>query len=378
MLAAALLAGAAAAQERPLVHAAFAGAAERASLPGLVWLCETWLPAQPQWPTDLAPREPLVVEWSTTGLSIQRSKLDLPAGVAAAGTVTFSAGQSVLWRCDRDGLEDWFAPRTLLAPPSWRGQLAALAANVVGSPRTLDLPVLFGHLAGAFCEGDPRRELQIGATACGEATWIAWTTPSHLRVRGRSGGGLALPAALLAAASEGTPTATSHALRAFAARDGDSSEATRQLLRDDRSGEPLRALLHGDDAVRLSAIDALVRLGASDALPEIVAAAKPDLPWAQLAASDAVRILWPFAAPAVRLATRAAIAASSSTLLRSLDLPEPTAERTPPAAVAPPRFRWPELTLEARSRLLAAIGILALCIYGCWLRERELLRAFGV
>jgi len=68
-----------------------------------------------------------------------------------------------------------------------------------------------------------------------------------------------------------------------------------------------------------------------------------------------------------------------STALRAIDLAESPAERAatrPPEPVATRSF-WPELSLATRARLLAALGILALSIYGCWLRERELLRACG-
>lgn len=381
-LVATLLATAAAAQERPILHAAFAGSAERAALPGLTWFCETWLPAQPQWPADVAAREPFVLDWTLDELRILPSRVELPAGVAAAGTCTFAAGQTLLWRCGSDGVEDWFAPRDWLVPKAWRTTLSELAADACDEPRTLDAPVLLGHLAGAFCEGDPRRALLVGAASCGPVTWTAWTTSTHLRVRGRSGGGLALPAGLLAiATTAAAPHAGAHALRAFAAADGDRTEAARQLGRDGArdAAEPLRALLHGDDAVRLTAIDALVRLGAVDDLPAIVAAAAPDLPYAEMAAGDALRILWPFAPPTVRRATRAALAASASTALRAIDLAESPAERAatrPPEPVATRSF-WPELSLATRARLLAALGILALSIYGCWLRERELLRACG-
>jgi hypothetical protein len=155
-------------------------------------------------------------------------------------------------------------------------------------------------------------------------------------------------------------------LRAFAARDADRAEAARQLGRANstESLTALRALLHAEDAVRLAAIDALVRRREAEELPRIVAAAGPSMPWAALAASDAVRELLPAASPAARQRTRAAIAASQNTGLRRLDLGQFDARS---AAPAPPAY-------GRRARDLLLLGVLAIGLYGLWSRERARLR----
>jgi hypothetical protein len=302
---------------------------------------------------------------------VSPTTIALPDGIVAAGSCSFGGGPELIWHQDLRGNEDWYVPHDFDLPRTWRSLLHAVEADVLDTPRTVALPVLVGHLAGGLLDGDPRAELlRLGASWCGDTTWLAWRTDRHVRVRGRSDGGLMLPAVLLAiAAADGAGNPTSLALRAFAGRDADRTEATRQLGRDDRAlqQETLHALLQAEDSVRLTAIDALVRHGAAEQLPDIVAAAGPERPLATLAAADAVRSLWPGASPQTRQETRAALHRSNSVRLRSIDV-----ERLP---VAPHPDARPWSAEDTRPRALFWLSCVAAGLVGLWLRERALARA---
>lgn len=347
-------------------HAVFAAEPKRQAAAALAWWCADYIAHRPEWPRDLDPKGPFRLAWSDGRLGIGPAA-PLPVDVVAAGAFSIGGGPDLLWSCACDGTEDWYVPPGFEVPSEWRSLLDALDADLIDAPRSLDLPVVFAHLAGAAVDGDPRNELRIGASLCGEVTWVCWKTPAHLRVRGRSAGGLSLPITLALLGRHGAMHVLDHlSLRAFAARDADRAEAARQLGRATDTGSlaALRALLHAEDTVRLAAIDALVRRRETDELPRIVAAAGPSMPWASLAATDAVRELMPAASPAARQRTRAAIAASQSTELRRLDL-GPTDGR-PTAPAAPPYGR--------RARDLLLLGIIAIGLYGLWSRERTRLR----
>lgn len=371
-LVAALAAGALA-QRVPEVHATFGARSARLTLPAIEWLCTSHLPARAEWPADLDPNGPFAVVLSDRGLRILPTRVTLPRDVACGGSCTFDGGAPLLWSCGSDGVEDWFVPRAVNAPAAWRTLLAGLEVDSLAWPRTLDTAVVVAHLAGATVDGDPRGELlRLGSALCGQVSFTAWSSNDHLRVRGRSDGGLALPALLLALAAESKSGAeTALALRAFAARDSDRAEATRQFARvpGDRSVDTLRALLHADDAVALVAIDALVRLRAAGELPNIVAAASPDAPWASLAAADALRELWPDAAPAVRARTRTAAAACRATSVREVDL-----DRLPTRIARPAAETQAAPDGSGRAQALLLMGLFAIGLHGLWARERARLR----
>ena len=349
------------------VHAAFAAEPQRQAAAAIAWWCTDFLAQRPEWPRDLDPKGPFSLVWSDGRLGINPAATPLGVDVVAVGAFSLGGGPDLLWTCACDGTEDWYVPPGFEVPPGWRSLLEALDADLIDVPRSLDLPVVFAHLAGAAVDGDPRNELRIGASLCGEVTWMCWKTPTCLRVRGRSAGGLCLPIALALLGRQGAAHPLDDlSLRAFAARDADRAEAARQLGRatSTESLTALRALLHAEDAVRLAAIDALIRRRESDELPRIVAAAGPSMPWASLAAKDAVRELLPTASPTVRQRTRAAIAASQSTDLRRLDLGTNDRRSTP--LEAPPYGR--------RARNLLLLGVIAVGVYGLWMRERARLR----
>ncbi|HEX6811388.1 MAG TPA: HEAT repeat domain-containing protein [Planctomycetota bacterium] len=352
----------------PTVHAAFAAEPQRQTVAAIAWWCLDFIAQRPEWPRDLDPKGPFSAVLSNGRLGIVRSSIPLPDGVVAVGSCSFGAAE-MLWTCASDGIEDWYVPHGFDIPPEWRNLLDVLDADLVDVPRSLDLPVVFAHLAGAAVDGDPRNNLRIGASLCGEVTWVCWNTAAHLRVRGRSAGGLGLPIALALLGRQGAGHPLDDlSLRAFAARDTDRAEAARQLGRatSAESLTALRALLHAEDSVRLAAIDALVRRREADELPRIVAAAGPSMPWASLAASDALRELLPSASPAVRQRTRAAIAASQSTELRRFH-----AGTIDSGGQQPAPEPW-----RGRGRTLLMLGVLAIGIYGLWVRERARVRVF--
>ncbi|MBL8750317.1 MAG: hypothetical protein JNK78_14220 [Planctomycetes bacterium] len=370
--------GAAAAQTPIELRAAIADRSTRARVPAIDWLCGTALPTRPEWPNGLDADGAFAIVWTPHGIEVSATRVTLPDGVVAAGSCSIAGGPPMVWSCGVDGVEDWFVPRDFTAPPEIRNALAAFDADVLDEPRMLDASVLIGHAAGVAVDGDPRAELlRVGGALCGQVAWKAWRTPSHLRVRGRSDGGLVLPAVLFAIARDGAPSTTSAlSLRAFAARDGDRAEAARQSSRREtpQSLATLRALLRADDATALAAIDALVRLRATDELPRIVAAARPDAPWASLAAADALRELWIDASPSVRANTKRAQADCRAIEVRSIDL-----DRLPvrvPASATDPQ---PEVDDgSSRGRALLLLAAFAIGLHGLWLRERARLRMAGL
>ena len=371
LAACALLTATRAQQPAPFAfEVAIAPAAQRAAAPAVAWLCESWLPRQAAWPRGRDGREGLRLAVTQDGIAVRPLDTPLDPRTLALGACT-SGGRTALFALDVDGAEDWYLPPDFAPPPAWRDLLTHLDGFALDRPRTLDTVVVVGHLAGGLADTDPRGELlQLGGSLCGDVTWLAWRTPQWLRVRGRSGGGLALPAALMQLAAGSGHATDGLALRAFASRDADRAEAARQMLRRDDDGvrAPLRAALHADDGTRLAAIDTLVRRRSTADLAAIVAAADADAPWATLAAADAVRALWPFASASERARTRAALAGSASPLLRAIDLDAigSAGPGVPAAAgdVAP-----------AHARALIWLARCAVLVAGLWARERALLAA---
>jgi hypothetical protein len=354
----------------PRLHAAIAASEHRGGTPAVAWLCEDFLPTLPSWPDGLDPHGPLALTFSAAGVTVGATEVEVPAGAVAIGTASFTAengGPSLLWRCERDGREQWTVQPGFELPSRWHALLQALEADVLETPRSLAVPVLAGHLGGCMLEGDPRATLlRICPMMCGDATWLAWRDQGAVLVRGRSEGGLMLPLALLMmAVADGDAEPTALQLRAFAARDPDQHEAARQLGRADREldVDTLRSLLLADDDVRLTAIDALIRRHAAGELPRIVDAAAPDLPWTTIAARDAVHELWPLAAADVRQRTRQALQRSRCTTLRAIDvdaLDRPNAGEH--AEPNPPH--------DPRGRALVILMCTAIGVLGLWSRER--------
>ncbi len=368
-------------QVGPQLHAGIASAEHRSNVPALVWLCEDYLPTLPQWPDGLDPKSSFSLSLSVAGLQIRSTNVPVPKGAVAIGTCSFANEQpEMVWRCDANGRERWFVPKDFEVPERWLHLLRAIEGDLIGTPRTLAVPVIAGHLAGGLMDGDPSAALlRIGPTLCGDATWMAFRRGEQLEVCGRSDGGLMLPMTLLAIAiADGHGELSALSLRAFAARDADQAEAARQLGRSDRDVDvaTLRSLLRADDPVRLTAIESLVRHRQTAELANIIASADNDNPWATIAARDAVLRLWSIASPHDRQAARAALAQSDSPVLRDLavsGLPREVylARRTPTVAN-------PSALIDAisgRARLLILLFLLSIGLLGLWLRERVALRA---
>ena len=378
--AAVAFAAALAAQDAPRLHVTFGDRSSRLLVPAVEWLCSTALPQRPEWPQRVDRNEPFAIVLSQQRLEVLDTRVDLPAGVVLAGSCSIGDAPPMVFSCSTDGTEDWFVPSGFGVPAAWRSLLHTLHADALDEPRSLDAAVVIGHVAGACVDGDPRAELlRLGASICGRVAWTTWSTPTHVRVRGRSDGGLVLPATLmLLAAGTDAAAANGLALRAYGGLDGDRAEAARQFVRtaDEQAVATLRALLFADDTVALAAIDALVRLRRADQLPAIVEAAKPDAPWASLAAADAVRELWADAGPTVRTKTRQAIAKCASLDVRGIDLDRlPKRVRDDGAETAnEPLPRG----AEERVRALVVLGLFAVGLWGLWSRERAHLRSAAI
>ena len=137
----------------------------------------------------------------------------------------------------------------------------------------------------------------------------------------------------------------------------------------------MRALLHAEDEVRLTAIEAFVRHGASHELPTIIRAADAQHPWATIAARDAVTRLWPAATAAERHATRSALQVSNSSILQQLDID--ALVTTPANRVTVPISPESGATLAVggRARTLTLLFCVSIGLLGLWRRERTMLHA---
>lgn len=360
----------------PQLHAAIASAEHRGRVPALDWLCTEWLPTLPGWAEGLDPRDGFALTLGPDGVRVRATDVEVPAGTVMVGSLALHAGttadrQRLSFRCGDDGIEDWFVGADFAPEPRWLDLMRDLGART-GEPRTLSLPVLTGHFAGALLDADPRAQLlRLGPALCGDVTFEARAARGGgLHVRGRSDGGLTMPLvlAVLALQSPSGELPSPLALRAFAARDADSVEAARQLGRGDRELDlsALRPLLRGDDDMRLFAIDALVRQRAVDELPRIVAAAGTESPWATVAAIDALRTMWPAATEATREATRRALSRSDSVRMRGVDLAAIDRPRRAPQTTPGPG----DVSGDARGRWLLMLLCTGTGLFGLWARER--------
>jgi hypothetical protein len=171
----------------------------------------------------------------------------------------------------------------------------------------------------------------LGAAECGELIVRALAFGSYVMLEGRSRGGLALPAILVAAARRHAAPLSEEQrwiALAFAARDDRREEAALQLARfaSPPSERCLLALLHGQDFAAACAFEALARRGACDALPQM--AALPALARRDPVAVAALATLWPSCSPEQRSATRAQLAGNADLLavVDRLDRPWPASE----------------------------------------------------
>ncbi len=346
---AAVLGSALTAQEF-VVRAAFA-ADSHVDPPAIEWLRHQVLAARPEWPAGRSPDAPFTVHWQR-GRWQFASALTLPAGLVVAGELEVDRNL-IPFAITTDGRETWDVGDGEL-PPTLTAIVEALQLRADGPPRTLDVSVLIANIAGPAAEGDDSAmQLATGGGQCGELTLAITSRAKGFAVRGRSGGGLSVPAALAWCALQrdaATRPATDDdgwRLRAYGAR----AEAARQLQRSGPDGLPaLRGMLYADEASRLAAIDGMVRLHAAAELPRIVAAADPSMPLAVAAARTALRELWPVASAPTRTATL--------TVLRRV---HSLGSATEPVDDSEPDPRYSRLAVL----MVVLVGLL-----GLWMRER--------
>lgn len=365
-------------RSEPQLLAAIADSTHRSNVPAIQWLCQEFLPKQPQWPTGLKPSDAFSVSLSATELKIRKTEVEIPPGSVAIGTLIFSNNKDaphIAFSCDENGREQWVIPDAFELPQRWQKVLHRLQADDLDTPRTLSIPVIIGHLAGGILDDDPRAELlRLGPSLCGEATWLAWRSNKNTHVCGRSDGGLMLPLTLSwFAIADGIGQLSELSLRAFAARDPDRAEAARQMGRGDRELETktLRALLHAEDQVRLPAIESLVRHGAAEELPAIIYAAGKHNPLATIAARDAVFRLWPSATYSERSKARTALKHSEVRSLYELDFENLVSDQSQQLAALFAQQADPGQSIGiARKRTIIILVCSTLALLGLWLRER--------
>lgn len=340
----------------PVVHLAIAARSQLGSANAVAWLRDEVLVQRTEWPRGRDAEQPFTVHVDPSGIRFGDG-IALPEGCIAAGEASLD-GTTIAFDCRRDGSETWTVTGARV-PSAARSLLAVLRLTTDGVPRAFDTNAMVGHLAGAAVADDAAMQtLTAGALLCGEAVVVVTKNGSTLRVDGRSGGGLCVPAFVLWTAQQrDAATPVSDALsqwqvRAFAGRDGDRLEAVRQMQRSGGASVPaLRAMLHGDETSRLCAMDGLVRLKAASELPRIVAAADASMPLASAMASTAVDLLWPLAAADTRALT-----------IQALD-------SNPAAASATERGGEP--AIDTRWRWLCILAVTLASLSSFWLRERS-------
>lgn len=342
-------------------RAAFGPCSATSGAPAIEWMRHELLASSANWPKGLDPASPFCA-WAEGATMRFGDAVALPEGCLTAGEFVVD-GCTIAFECRNDGSETWRLGQSEL-PASLASLFAQMRIDVDGPPRTIDFASLAGNLAGVAVEEDARaRILHLAAMQCGEVTLAASLDDGRIVVTGRGAGGLVGPAWILSeilrrdAAQTMDDNVRAWAARAFAGADGDRIEAARQLQRGGAAALPaLRALLHGDEASRVCAIDGLVRLRAAAELPRIVAAADADMPLATAMAKTAIDELLPLADAATRERAREALTRNSA-----LDA----------GLIASPA----RVTTQPRWRLLALSSLTLACLVGMWLRERARLAA---
>jgi hypothetical protein len=213
--------------------------------------------------------------------------------------------------CDAQGLETWRAPRGLaLRTPPLQALATELDLARAPGPVWLDVAALIGgRAAGVQMESPLGRLLTLGAVECGDLIVQLHAEGDDIVVRGRSRGGLVLPALLLHLAARSTPPPTpaqAWQALAYAARDSRREEAALQLaFSTDVSALPtLRSLLFARDAVQGRAAEALARRSDPTALVPLARALQTTTPTQRAALETAIATLWPRAPAALRSRAR--------------------------------------------------------------------------
>lgn len=344
----------------------FAAGATRAGPPAIRVLGAELLPHEPGWPPQLRPELGFVATFTGSGWQFRDCRPTLPPGAVVSIALWLAEDQRpAVGSCDADGLEDWFLP------PTWStvGAVGAWFEALLPTrdqPFTYDIATLVGLGLGPTLDGSRERAWLEAAAQCGDLCAMAWHTGDCLRVRGRSGGGLLVPAWLWwRCGAPANPRAATNSLRGYAARDLERAAAARAGADPGLAGQGplLRALLHADEATRLGAIDSLVRRGDPQALVAMAEAVDADQPLIAQATCEAIRELWPMAPPAVRAQLQRELGQNRLAALNTL------AAQLARAATTDEPDGTPDPGLRARG--LLALGCLAVGIYGLWLRERQ-------
>ena len=244
---------------------------------------------------DCAPDEAIELRLDSRGrLTCRPAAIDVRPAYAV---LELRGGGEVLARgqCEVDGSESWTVPARLTKerlPAALCGLVDRFAYEARTGWLALDLATASGNLMVAAATGDPLGDaLTACAAECGTLVVVARRTPDGaLQVQARSGGGLALPAVLLALADAQSGIAPARHERladdlerwlvlAASAQSAEQEEAARQLSRFDdlRARAALERMLHAGGRARVIAMEGLVRLGAVDSLGAIVAAADPGI-----------------------------------------------------------------------------------------------------
>lgn len=322
------------------------------------------LATESTWPPGLDAGRSLVATWQGERWHFAPSPAEPPHGAWFTVALWTDEGPAkAVGSCDAEGLEDWFLPLDGTSAAPVARFVEWLAPLDHGGPRAYQVANLVAQHLGPTLEGSPARRLLELAAECGDLCLVAWRAGEVLRVRGRSAGGLSVPAILLWRLDARPAAEASLRLHALAARDGERTAAAR-LGSNAQSFAPRlwQALLYADDATRLAAIDSLVRRGTAEALSSMVAAAEPDLPLSLLATTEAVRELWSRVPAPDRQVLLRALDQSTTPQLHGL-----AAELNAPTR---PRLANTELDPGTRARWLLGLGCVAAGLYGLWLRAR--------
>lgn len=235
------------------------------------------------------PFRELSIHWTPSGVRMTAGTRT--ADHYAHGTIRWRGKSIVDFSCSSSGHETWRCAGGSEVPVRVRSLAESLGLGV-GGVQTFDLATLIAHLAEVIPHDDSLRTLLLtsGAAECGDVQFAVSNRSRQLAVRGQSHGGLILPAIIVAAATMDSPNQIDEPLElterdkwqvlAFAARHDTRLEAAAQLARlgDPAAIETLERLLWTEDATRASAMEGLIRAGATDSLQQVVAAAHSDLP----------------------------------------------------------------------------------------------------
>lgn len=249
--------------------------------PAISWVRDAYLPRTSGWPHARSPRDSVGLRITADGVELTTPELPQLGDSYAVGRIDLGGGSWFDLRCDFDGYEELRG--RIVDAPRVRRMLRLLRLDLHSGPLELDVGSLIGASIAARDESNPTDQLLgVGAAECGNLTLAVERSGSSLRLRGRSAGGLTLPALLwwLADSRHTTPADTQEeAWRTLAicARDASREEAARQLAihRGPGATDMLERMLLTDDFTRVVAMHALLNRGSLASLPAMLGATQP-------------------------------------------------------------------------------------------------------